>query len=191
MPFVKKEKLKETIEAGFASSEYRPWRSIKMVEPICADCQEVAGGAPLGWWMKCVHNPYYTIEDVPVKTPIIEEVADEATGVVEKLITGSKTKLVRKESPNLKQVAFETRINSGEGVKMAQDNGCILPEAIGYKPYCQFGDCWNQNLRVRSPQFGDYCSELHCKVVIADSTGMALEVLDVKAREEQLRSIVI
>lgn len=67
--------------------------------------------------------------------------------------------------PHLKQVAFEMKINSNSGLDRAIRKGGRLPEDVGLKPYCQYRDCWSQDVKYKT-RWGDYCSRDHAALVI-------------------------
>lgn len=148
-------------------------RFIKMLKPQCPlerqddedsfenPCSE-DGGA---WWVDCEkrgHDPYYTT---------IKKGDQE----------------VRR--PNLTQVALNIRVNSGQGVESAKRRGRKMPEEMGLAPFCQYLDCWSQNIKFKNAEYGDYCTEDQLKMVMVDVNEVTLEVLNEKKRRRQLAQL--
>lgn len=162
-------------------------RMVKLMRPICPNsnkkpdellpgefnCQRDTDNA-VGWWDLCEsrgHNPYFTVHERPVPTPIIE--VDEVTG--EKAIVGEKKVLVEETWPNIAQVALSERINSGRGVQNAINRkGFKMLSDFGYEEVCQFRNC-QKPVGVKTV-YGDYCSEEHARLIAADVEGVTLEV---------------
>jgi hypothetical protein len=192
-------KIKRT--AFNVPSPFQPGRTVKMGMPACEICQ--AGRAPQDWYLFCPHNPpaegdtttyrnqaggnpYVTRSETAVKTRDIEVQPDGT-----RLIKGVIETLVEVETDNITQVPYEMRSDSGKGVQMAQAGGCLLPEKLGIAPFCQYRECWSQEIKVRNPQFGDYCSPEHARLSIANILGTTLEILDNDRRQAQLMEIAI
>lgn len=178
-------------------------RRIKMLHPVCnaekmrqlgrpegEACQDAANIVP-GWWLTCPHDPYFSLAQERVRTPRREDVLDEKGNKVEGKyrITGYDDEVVTLgEVPNITQVSYVERINSGRGLLRKRRLGYILPEEHPEKPiapYCQFLDCWthvkDQNGRnvkgaVYHDVYGDYCEEWQAKLAAADILGRTLEI---------------
>lgn len=178
-----KPQLKKVKRGPAAPSSMSSGRTMKMADPHCDICQ--VPNHPINWAFNCEHNPYVTEREVPVREPIIE--VNEETG--EKLITGEKTKLVLEESPNFTQIPMGKRYDNGNAFRIARELGMKMPEELGFAPFCQYRDCWSQDLKVKTAMYGSYCSEAHAKLVMAEELEIFLDVTDEKRRAQQLAGI--
>jgi hypothetical protein len=181
-----KEALKKVPASPTAASSASVGRSMKMCSPHCSICQ--VPNAPLNWYMFCEHEPYITKTERPVRTPVVEDDPDVPG---QKIVTGEKTKLVYTETPNFTQVTVDVRVDAGNGFRIARECGFKLPEEMGFAPFCQYRDCWKQDLPVKTSQHGSYCSEIHAKLVIAHMLEILLDATSDKRREEQLARISV
>ena len=159
-------------------------RTVKMLQPIHADCQ---WPYRKGWWNDCEaagHNPYQHEDLQEVETPVFEK--DEETG--EEVLIKIEQRRVRVLNPNVTQVPLDSGSNDGRGPeKFANDKGFLQLEERGYSPMCQLFDCWLE-AKITSP-YGEYCSKEHARMIGAREEGVALEVLQPRKRARQLRDI--
>jgi hypothetical protein len=197
-------------------------RTLKMGQPICpnskvemerlADGRWVQKPQPPGrencqlakgeWWIDCEkrgHKPYFSTTKWYVTEDILEE--DEQGRLVKKgeqLIPHEETR------PNIVQVAISIRHNSGRGAQKAiQKKGFVRLGDIGYYEVCQFRNCQAPvSSKVKSKNYGHYCSTQHLQLVCADVEGELLHVPNqtvngqdyakiVKMREKQLREAAV
>lgn len=161
----------------------RALRSIKMAQPIHAECQYPHRR---GWWNKCLadnHDPYHTEQIRLIETPVYE--VDEEGDTV---LTGTKTKQKVVKKLNLVQVPLEEGHNDGRGVDIfSRNKGFTELEKIGYEPLCQLHDCWLT--ATFTCEYGEYCSKEHARLIGAAVENMPLEVLQPRKRRAQLRSV--
>ena len=168
-----------------------PGRTIKMVMPVCSTCQH--GKVPDNWAERCPHDPYYATTAIPhEEPPPVEEILDpEGKGTGRFKITGEPEVWYEyKKELNFTQVPFNIRIDSRRGVQMGQAGGFKFVEDFGVAPFCQYRGCWSQELTVRHPQYGNYCSEMHAKLVVADTLGIPIQQ-DSDRLQEQLAKIAL
>lgn len=169
-------------------------REVKMMYPSCPSnpdtgfegCEDRMD-IPRDWWNHCEHDPYYT-DTMRVERKAVTEVDEDGVQTV----TGYTEKFIPERKPNLTQVGLSIRQNSAKGIDKARRRGWILPEehpSDPLAPFCQFRDCWSQDLNVRSPIYGDYCMELQAKAIAMDQNGKTVEVLAESKRAEQLRNV--
>ncbi|HXJ66536.1 MAG TPA: hypothetical protein VNN79_22480 [Actinomycetota bacterium] len=95
--------------------------------------------------------------------------------------------------PRIEQVSASIRNNSGSGPAAAELYGARAPELFGIAPFCEYWDCFSQDLRD-FPN-GRFCSDAHSKLVFADENFKILAVGDGSGartrRAEQLRELVV
>lgn len=158
-------------------------RTIKMGQPIHAECQWPPRES---WWVGCMdkgHEPFVTHQLITVETPVWE--VDEEGDTV---LTGTKTKQKRVSHLNIVQVPLDESVNDGNGPeRFKREKGFKDLEELGYKPMCQLFDCW-LDATIKT-NYGDYCSKAHARMVGAREEGIALEVVDSRKRATQLRSV--
>lgn len=176
-------KLKKLDRVRSDASEYRPGRTVKMAAPQCSVCQLGNGQDQRGWWDKCEHSPY--VESTEVSEDIPEIVTEEGV----KIVKSRKTRIRVNELYRLVQIPVGTRHDSGRSVEKARNEGRKFPEEIGLAPFCEYIDCWSQDLKVNSPVYGRYCSSIHARLAAANEIGIVIDVFDMKRRAEQLASI--
>ena len=204
MPATKKKDsgLKKLPPLQIGVSEMANIRMIKMARPTCPtpthpsepgfdadtpNCQREFNGR-IGWWDKCAergHNPYFRIKEVVKEVPVWEK--DEHG---EEYLKETKTIRTEVEIPNISQVAFSERVNSGQGVTIArQRKGFKLLPEIGYDPVCEYRNC--EAPVAINTIYGDYCGEQHARLIGADVEKIELEVHPDRAgeRSKQLRQI--
>lgn len=168
-------------------------RDVKMLTPSCPSnpdtgfegCQDRLDVA-YEWWKDCPHDPYYTDIVRVERTPVFQNEEDGSRTVID-----YTERHIPERKPNLSQVALSIRQNSGRGIEKARRHGWILPEehpSDPLAPFCQFSGCWSQDLTVKTPIYGDYCTELQAKAVAMDQNGKTVEVLDGGKRADQLRN---
>lgn len=158
-------------------------RRIKMVRPVCDAakmsalglpegdaCQDQAKAEP-GWWLRCEHNPYFSLTRRVEQVPTFG--APNERG--ERTITGYDNREVFVEAPNLTQVSLTPRHNNGGGPGEAQAfKGYKFPQEVGLAPYCQFMDCWSHDIKFTT-RVGDFCEAWQAQLVAADVQGTVLE----------------
>jgi hypothetical protein len=179
-----KEALKKVPVGAAAASSGSVGRTMKMCSPHCSICQ--VPNAPLNWYMFCEHDPYITKTERPVREPVVEDDPDTPG---QRIVTGEKTKLVYTETPNFTQVAVDVRMDAGNGYRIARECGFKEPQELGFSPFCQYRDCWKQDLPIKTTQYGSYCSEIHAKLIKARMLEILLDATSDKRREEQLSGI--
>lgn len=161
----------------------RALRTIKMAQPIHAECQFPPR---LRWWDKCMekgHDPYITDEEVPVQKKIYEKDEDGDTYLKEVRET---TKIV--PHLNTTQVSTDAGINDGKGPELFKmTKGFKELSELGYEPLCEMYDCWLK--ATIGTVYGAYCSKEHARLVGANEEGIFLIVNDGKKRRAQLRGI--
>jgi hypothetical protein len=145
-------------------------RMVKLVAPQCRVCTE--GPHAADWFRTCPHDPYFHAQEVP---EVVEEREPQPDGTY--LVTDRKTVVRVRRMPNLRQVPHSPR-HLGYALRNKLLKGFALPEQLGILPFCQFGDCWSQDLpeRWRGVVHGDYCSEAHAKVMAAQHESVSLEI---------------
>ncbi len=159
-------------------------RTVKMLFPRCEVCQAPENVRPR-WWETCEHSPYQTHSERPETTPTLDTLDD---GTVVK--TGEQTRIVYETGWNLVQIKLSERVNSGRGIERARAKGMLLPEEKGLSPFCQYFDCWSQDIRYRTAH-GDYCNERQAKEIALEEIGEAREVHDERKAAEQLARIAL
>lgn len=173
------------IKGDNMSRTNRVLRTLKMVQPIHAECQFPIRGK---WWVRCEeagHEPYVTKQERIIDVPTYA--TDEDGDLV---LTETKTKKKIVMRPNLTQVALDESINDGRGPeRFAREKGFRQLEDLGFEPMCQMYDCWLPVTIVC--EFGEFCSKEHARLVGARTEGVALEVLDPRKRRAQLRAVEI
>lgn len=179
-----KQKLTSVKGISLAHSN-RALRVLKMLQPIHPECQ-----FPLRreWWKACEeagHEPYVTRQEVEVKVPVYGEDEDGDLVLIEEKV---KKKVVT--HPNITQVALTRSINDGRGPeRFAKEKGFRQLEEMGFAPLCQMLNCWLE-ATITTP-WGEFCGRNHARLVAAAEDGVALEVLDRRKRDRQLRAIDI
>lgn len=94
---------------------------------------------------------------------------------------------------NLRQVAVEMKVNSQTGLERAFRKGARLPEDVGLKPFCQYRDCWSQNIKFKT-RWGDYCSREHAALIILREEEQVVWAPfdeDSKRRRQQISNVVL
>lgn len=165
-----------------APKQGRAIRTIKMVKPHCKECQWPPRDE---WWVNCPHDPYVNQSTFEVTEPVFGE-DEKGDTIVEKMVTKMKVK----RTPNFTQVALNERINSGQGVKLAQKKGFKFSTELGHPPFCQYRDCWEPDPKLRT-EHGDFCSKQQARLIAADANNLILEVYLPRKRRQQLESINI
>lgn len=177
------ETAKIQIKGQNFSRTNRVLRTLKMGQPIHADCQ-----FPItrNWWASCDekgHEPYITKQDREIVIPTYD--VDDEGDMVQ---VSEKVKIKQVVRPNLVQVALDESINDGRGPeRFARDKGFKQLEELGFEPMCQMFDCWLPVTVVCD--FGEFCGKEHARLVGALAEEVALEVWDRKKRRAQLRAI--
>lgn len=173
-------------------------RTVKLARPICQSVIENGVTTFLGcedatiitsaWWEKCPHNPYESTITMRSATTKTEPVTME-DGTVRHKVVGTEVMTWEEQRPNFMQVANSRRINSGRAVEHFRTRlGWKHADEVGYAPFCQFSDCWSQDIKFRTSH-GDYCSENQAKLIAADENEDQLEILEPKKRARQLAAI--
>lgn len=209
-----KKRLKEFKPAKAMRAETKyPLRSVKLIRPICEECQ-VAGH---GWWETCEHDPYHRLK--PIVTRTEKKEVDPDTGLV--TITGRETKVQKfVHTPNVEQAFLMLRINSGLGVDAALAKGFRFPQEVqptrptgeadpefdGYAPMCEFQNCYKPNPTIKARhsslsenrmvpperQIAYYCTAQHAKLAKQrDTENVVREVYDPTKRREQLDAVAL
>lgn len=175
----KKQKLEEIpwLEQNGLSLNRRV-RMVKMVAPVCQKCSRQRGA----WWDRCSHDPYHGLE--LVDNP--ETFSADERGLF-KVDETDQTKFYRK-APNVRQVGVHERITSKMGVQKQAARGWKLPQELGYKPMCEFRDCYQPSPKVKT-EAGAYCNQFHAKAILMKERGITEEVFDKEKRRKQLEAV--
>jgi hypothetical protein len=190
------EKMRETLKTfewngrGDANGAIR---AIKMAQPICEICQTVEAirdESPIRWtWMKdCEHGPqgmgpYWSFSPKVINTPKIVE-DEDGEFVLDSVATRTKMVLM----PNIVEIPITMGFESGEGLQKAAHHGFKVLSDIGLAPMCEMYGC-GKAWPLVGTDFGNYCTEIHAKLCIADAEGVLLIINNPKKRSEQLRSL--
>ncbi|HLA81661.1 MAG TPA: hypothetical protein VJP78_08625 [Thermoleophilia bacterium] len=171
-------------------------RAVKMAVPRCDPCQ---GTGRLNWWEDCPHKPYHVRRQTLVESPVIkcsrcDEVLPDDTlehcGGQDFEIVEIKRKPQIEVTINTAQAVVDDAVNSGQQVDIMRRKGWKLPQELGISPMCQLSRCYRPNPRVRT-NFGDYCSELHAKLVALYLEGESVEIFNQRKMRKQIQSINI
>lgn len=156
-------------------------REIKMLRPICAECEDEAGGVKYlrsGWQNECQHDPYVSYFEVPRTRPIYETSPDGLT----KTITGTETTVHTEARPNWTSVSQSAGLNTGRGPNRALLKGFIFPQQLrsplwprGIKARCQFRDCFAEDLK-HYPGVGWFCDDVEAAMVYASDRGKVVQI---------------
>lgn len=149
------------------SSQTYGIRVIKMSPPRCKVCTD--GLHRNDWYASCPHDPYFHEQEVPEVKEIRE---DQGDGTY--IVTDRKEVIRVRQMPNLVQVPRSNR--HATQFEKKRRKGWRLPEEIGVAPFCQFLGCWSQDIQFRSTFYGDYCSQTHALIPMADAMKKVLEV---------------
>lgn len=171
-------------------------RTVKMVAPQCDvrigdstrhPCTE--GPHRADWFATCPHDPYFHEQEMP---EIREDREFQEDGTY--IVTNRETVWRMRRIPNLRQVPGSPR-HLGFSISKARSRGWRFPEELGVAPFCQYQDCWSQDLPDRwvSEDYGVFCSEQHATNTLAQRLKVTLEVGDEPAarskRREQLAKL--
>lgn len=144
-------------------NEWRLTRGIRMTKMVAALCPKRGTieshqpeGETRGYWIEqCKadgHDPYVGLKEVEIVRPTYETREDGR-----KFKTGEEIEIELVETPNLEQVYNEIKGYTGRGVTAALEMGWEFPETLGYAPFCEYLNCWNQNPKFRT-NVGVYCN---------------------------------
>lgn len=159
-------------------------RADKMVRPTCKECQ-IGLDTPRDWAEHCEHDPYWSLQPKVIKTPVY---ATDEDGDMVLTETVTRTKMIR--VPNITEVTNSVRHNDGEGRKKMQAKGFKLVTEVGIAPMCEMYGCGKAWPVVRT-EYGDYCSQGHAKLCIADITEVKFTVNDPRVYRQELQNVVI
>lgn len=159
-------------------------RASKMVRPICNECQ-VGLDTPINWFEKCEHDPYWSLSPKVLKTPVYE--TDEDGDMILKQ-TDVRTKMLR--VPNVTEVVNSARSNDGKGIEKMQKKGFKHFPEVNLAPMCEMYGCGRPWPVVRT-EYGDYCTENHAKLCVADITEVKFTVNDPRVYRQELQNVVI
>ena len=170
------------------------WRAVKMVVPQCDICQETQQPR---WWENCEHNPYIQNVREDVVTRVIQcqvckrdvpEGTIEHCGMQEFIQTGEVVKPKFRPQPNTREVRIDDSANSGQSFTLARNKGWKLPQDLGIAPMCEFSRCYEPNPKVHT-SFGEYCCQEEAKLVALVNDREAVEIFDMRHRQQQLRNV--
>ena len=170
-------------------------REIKMLRPACKDCAEAVGGKkflPPRWQESCPHDPYVSISERPVTSPVYEDVLDldgKPTGA--KRVIGSETIVHYEPRPNWVSITHAGGVNKGRGVDRALRRGYIYPQMLrspvwpgGIKRRCQFRECYSEDIQRYAN--GWFCRREEAGLVrISDSSESYQVDFDERSRQFQ------
>lgn len=191
---------KELLDLGYPSNFEASMglRTIKMVRPRCdtikvGDTVLFEGCFGTERWTNgtCPHDPYASMmerREVRPKYEAIVDAENKPTGRMR--VTGEETEVWHERRWNLEQVPLSVRVNSGRGPEYYRALGWKDPQDMGLAPFCQFTGCWSQKIKFRDDH-GDYCSEAHAKLIVADESEDWLEILNPKKRARQMAEISV
>lgn len=159
-------------------------RALKMVRPICPTCQGI--DALADWHVKCEHDPYFT------KKPHVKKVdkfeVQDVDGVEREVLVGQDTRTFLVREPNITEVVVSVRSNDGRSVEKKRRYGFKeLPE-VGYAPMCQMYACGKAFPAVAT-EYGDYCSENHAKLCVADILEIKFTINRPDIRRQEMAAI--
>jgi hypothetical protein len=140
----KKEQLKNSGQRSSGGLN-RPLKMVKMVQARCKICSP-QGQGQRGWWEKCEHDPYHSMQPLGPPTPkFIEE--EDGTFIQEVGPDGRPVYTPPKyeRRPNWKQIADDAKVSSGRMVTIQRERGSKFPEELGYAPICDYFNCWEPN----------------------------------------------
>jgi hypothetical protein len=167
------------------------YRTVKLVAPQCrlllgtntdskgrtvhewrSPCTE--GPHTPDWFRTCPHDPYFHEQEVP---EVVEDREPQPDGTY--IITNRRVVPRVRRMPNLRQVPHSPR-HLGFALRKKLRKGWAMPEQLGILPFCQFMDCWSQDLpeEWRDTTHGDYCSREHAIEMAAQMEQVNLHVAD-------------
>ena len=165
----------------------KPFRTVKMLQPLCAehfpgtrqsmkdDAHPNAGmlDSPdgsvhpkSGWWEDCLaagHDPY--VAEYGEQRKKKETETRNIDGEEVEVVVGEVEYTVLRQRPNFEQVPFDIKAYSGVAIQDARERGWVFPQERGLAPYCEFRNCWTQNPKFRTP-VGDYCTRDQAAVMM-------------------------
>lgn len=159
-------------------------RCEKMLRPICNTCQKGLDTL-VGWEKTCEHEPYWSLQPKVIKTPKYETDEDGDLVLVD---TEIRTKMVK--IPNIAEIVISPRHNDGRGVEKQKAKGFIPVTSGGVAPMCDMYGCGRAWPAIRT-NYGDYCSELHAKLCVADALEIKFTVNDGKVYQQELAGVTI
>lgn len=168
----------------------RKVRTVKMVQPIC---QKSCSKQGWGWWSKCPHEPYTSLQLVNDFDATQTEDADGYITVEDK---GTST-LYRKIL-NIRQIGVHERMRSKMGVQASLARGYKQIGEFGLKTLdgkkvervCEYNNCYEANPTIKT-EAGHYCKQSHAKAALLKERGLIEEVFDKEKQRRQFNEIPI
>lgn len=167
----------KTFEWAGRGNTNRAMRAIKMLRPICKDCQGNADTNVPGWHEKCKHfddplRKYWQLSAKTIGVTVYKEDEDGDLVIDEEATkSGTKTKYVL--IPNWVEIPLRTGNYDGKGPQLMARKGFKLPQQVGLAPMCQFYGCGKAWPKFRCEN-GDYCSIGQAKLAMADEDEIIL-----------------
>ena len=160
-------------------NEVRMHRGVRMVKMVAAICpargtldSHQPDGESTGFWIpECQaagHDPFISSKEVEVVRPSYE--TRTVDGVEKKFKTGEVIEIELVETPNFEQVYAEIKGVSGRLIEAALESGWVWPDELGYAPFCEFLNCWNQNPKFRT-NVGTYCNREQAALMVLVTGG--------------------
>lgn len=174
-------------------------RMVKLAVPVCNAAKMRALGlpeeaacqrgqlTPLLWYRDCPHKPYFNIRQQTSKEPVTEPILDTEGNPTGRLkILGYTEEIWLAETPSDRQIAVNKRINSGLGLNDALTKGYRQFTV----PFCEYIECYSQDITHRSDRYGNYCSEMQLRYVAADARAVLMHT-DPERRFDQVMSVPV
>lgn len=162
-------------------------RALKMVRPICKLCY-LGPDTPSDWHQKCEHDPYFSKKPHIKKVDIFE--IQDVDGVDREVLTGTETRTFLVKEPNITEVVASVRSNDGQGPAKKRRYGFReLPE-VGYAPMCEMYGCGKAWPEIGTAH-GNYCSENHAKLCIADALEVKFTINRPELRRQEMQAVNI
>jgi len=174
-------------------------RELKMLRPICATCEDAAGGAVYlepGWYLTCEHDPYVSVAERKTERPVYEDEIEDDKPTGRKRITGTETISEFVPTPNWVSVTHASGMNKGKGIDRALRRGFIYPQQLrspaypeGIKMRCMFRECYREDIQ----QFknGWFCREVEAKLVKVSDSEETWEVGQFSVRSDKIQAAIL
>lgn len=175
----------------------KPLKMVKMIQARCNTCNP-RGQGRRGWWEKCEHEPYFSMQPIGPPEPVYEEQADGSYTAV-----GFKEQRYEKR-PNWKQIADDPKVASGRMVTIQRERGSKFPEELGFASICDYFNCWESAPKVHARQVidhegvqtvvGNYHTRDEAAIMTLRLQGTPIYIgvdRDIQRRREQLNEVNI
>lgn len=161
--------------------ETRDIRSVKMLEPRCAEHENVTNP---NWTEVCEaagHDPFSTTTKLMEERQVfkVDEDGDE-------ILDGVKRVQITKVVPNVTPITVSEGINDFRGVEKARKDGYVSMTERGYLPFCEMYNCWNEASPKWSGESGNFCSEYHKGVILLSEQQIPIHVSSGQRKRAQI-----